>query len=245
MKKRAAFRAQTAADAAGDRERGNSVKQWQWLMMVIPVMAAGTVIYFLMKYRMNSRWQILAKCMVTWMAVCTAAAGLIQRQENPAGNLIFWAVLLFMAADGLLEAVFPAGAGVFAVGHILLIVWYVQNGGFHPEAAVLFAALCLGASVLFAREQRALFRQKKYFSVAGLYLYLAFLMAMVSMAVFLPVSAGKAGIPAAVGASAFAVSDMMVGKNVLTGLSKRGNEFALCLYYAAVLCISLAAWTEL
>lgn len=220
------------------------MERWQWILMILPVMAVGTGLYFLIKERLDSRWKIAAKCMVTWMAVCTAAVGVIQQQEHPWKSLIFWAVLLFMAADGLLEVVFPAGAAVFAVGHILLITWYIQNGGFHPEAMLLFAVLCLGAVFLFRKEEKMLLEQKKYLQIAGLYLYLAFLMTMVSMAAFLPASSGREGILPAVGAFAFAASDMMVGKNVLTGLSRRKNEFALCLYYAAVLCIALTAWTK-
>lgn len=222
-----------------------AMDRWQWTVMMLPGMAAGTGAYFLMKYRMESRWKILAKCMVTWMAVCTAAAGVLQRGENPFLSLIFWAMVLFMTADGLLEVYFPAGAAVFGLGHVFLILWYFEKGGFRFETAEIFAVLFLGVSALFRKEKRDLLDRKKYLQVIGLYLYLVFLMAMVSMAVLLPVPLGKEGILPAAGASAFAVSDMMVGKNALTGLPRRVNDFALILYYAAVTCIALVTWGPL
>lgn len=218
------------------------MNQWQWAAMILPEMAAGTGAYFLMKYRMNSRWKILAKCMVTWMAVCTAAAGVMQNQNSPFQSLIFWAMVLFMTADGLLEVHFPAGAAVFGLGHVCLIVWYFEKGGFHHETAEIFVVLFLGASVLFRKEKRRLLDGKKYLHVTGLYLYLVFLMAMVSMAVMLWASLGKEGILPGIGAAAFAVSDMMVGKNALTGLPRKVNDLALGLYYLAVFCIALATW---
>ena len=79
------------------------MSRWQWLLLALPEMAAGTGTYFLLKYRLDSKWKILAKCMVTWMAVCTAAAGVIFQAASPFGNLIFWAMVLFLLADGLLE----------------------------------------------------------------------------------------------------------------------------------------------
>lgn len=218
------------------------MERWQWLLLAVPEMAAGTGTYFLLKYRTDSRWKILAKCMVTWMAVCTAAAGVILQDASPFGNLIFWAMILFLAADGLLEVCFPAGAAVFALGHVLLIVWYFRQGGIHPMTAVVFIIFCLAAVLLFREECVRLWRAKKYLYLTGLLFYLAFLMTMVSMAVLLPAAVGGWGVLPAAGAFAFAVSDMMVGKNVLTGLSRRKNDFALCLYYAAVLSIALAPW---
>ena len=153
-------------------------------------MAAGTGAYFLMKYRMNTRWKIMAKCMVTWMAVCTAAVGLLQQQKHPFEDMIFWAM------------------------------------------------------VLFRKECRKLWTERNYLYLAGMLLYLAFLMLMVSMAVLLPTVMETKGLLPGIGALAFAGSDMMVGKNVLVGLPRRKNDFALCLYYAAVLMIAFVTWTE-
>ena len=220
------------------------MNRWQWLLLVLPEMAAGTGAYFLMKYRMNTRWKIMAKCMVTWMAVCTAAVGLLQQQKHPFEDMIFWAMVLFLAADGLLEICFPAGAAVFGLGHVLLILWYFRHGGLHPMTAAVFAVLCLAALVLFRKECRKLWTERNYLYLAGMLLYLAFLMLMVSMAVLLPTVMGTKGLLPGIGALAFAGSDMMVGKNVLVGLPRRKNDFALCLYYAAVLMIAFVTWTE-
>ena len=80
--------------------------------------------------------------------------------------------------------------------------------------------------------------------LTGSVLYLAFLMPMVARAVLLPAVMGTKGWLPGIGALAFAGSDMMVGKNVLVGLQRRKNDFALCLYYAAVLMIAFVTWTE-
>ena len=218
------------------------MERWQWLLLALPEMAAGTGVYFLLKFRLVSKWKILAKCMVTWMAVCTAAAGVILQGKTPFASLIFWAMVLFLAADGLLEVCFPAGAAVFALGHVLLIVWFFRQGGLHPMTAAVFLVLCLVALLLFRGECGKLWKEKNYLIMGGLLFYLDFLMLMVSMAVLLPVSMGGKGLLPGAGALACAASDMMVGKNILVGLSRKKNDFALGLYYAAVLAIALVTW---
>lgn len=110
--------------------------------------------------------------------------------------------------------------------------------------AAVFAVLCLAALVLFRKECRKLWTERNYLYLAGMLLYLAFLMLMVSMAVLLPTVMGTKCLLPGIGALAFAGSDMMVGKNVLVGLPRRKNDFALCLYYAAVLMIAFVTWTE-
>ena len=41
------------------------MNRWQWLLLVLPEMAAGTGAYFLMKYRMNTYSSVFRKCCVS------------------------------------------------------------------------------------------------------------------------------------------------------------------------------------
>lgn len=210
-----------------------------WLAGVIPVMAACYLLYIWMKERGYGRQGLLAKCSVTWLILCTAAAGIWQQGGKPWENLLIWPLLAFLAADALLEMVFAAGVASFGVGHLMLLSWMVQM---HPPVptSILIWIMVTGITALgFRKEFGRCLREKRH---SLLLLYPMAVAAMLSVAVMLPVLLGAGYLAAAVGAVFFAVSDFMVGKRYFGGISKTADRLALALYYLAILLIACTAF---
>ena len=236
-----------------------------WILMAVPMMAAGVVTYFWVKKRQKDNFHILPKCMTTWIVVCTAAAGLWSGAE---AFEMLAAMILFLAADALLEVKFYWGMVAFGAGHLILLAWLVSQGPLHPASIVIWAVCMAGTLILFRGEIR---ENRENPVIYGMFLYPALLLVMVSVAVMLPVQAGKQYTLAAVGAVLFGISDMMVGKGFFISRGKmespseiselscnagkgqcRENWMlkyygqlsyaALSLYYAGIFCLALMTW---
>lgn len=214
------------------------MKMGQWLTGVLPVMAACCWIYIWMRENGQQKRGLPAKCGVTWLVVCTAAIGLTSKGVYPLKSLIFWALLLFLAADALLELYFAAGLLAFGGGHLLLMLWLFGREA--PTAASLVIWVVIAGLVVtgFWPEIVSCRRDKKKLLV---FLYPAAVAAMVSAAVVLPVNHGMRYLPAAVGAVLFAVSDYILGKRHFGEICAGLNRAALVLYYLGILLIALAA----
>ena len=50
-----------------------------WIVTAVPVITAGAVLHFKLKESVGGKWNILPKCLATWMIFCTALAGVLQR----------------------------------------------------------------------------------------------------------------------------------------------------------------------
>ena len=89
-----------------------------WGILVIPVIAAGMTLHFKIKEWGKQKWNILPKCLSTWMIVCTGFLGIWARGDSQGldKKWILAALLLFLLADGLLEIQFFLGDGSFWSG---------------------------------------------------------------------------------------------------------------------------------
>ncbi|MBS6195007.1 MAG: hypothetical protein KH828_05450 [Clostridiales bacterium] len=210
-----------------------------WMAAVLPVIVAGGTMHFKMKEQSDKRWNILPKCLATWMMVCTAAVGVFQFGSDPSGKWILAAMVLFLIADGCLELHFFLGMGVFAAGHLALIIWLALQGHFTLAAIPVWCVCMAGTLILFRRE---LSRGKEDPRFYLMILYPAVLMAMTAVAVTLPFVAGQEYLWAAVGAFLFSVSDMMVGKSFFGKLPAKLHYWALALYYCGIFCLSMVTW---
>lgn len=212
-----------------------------WLCFTVPAIAAGMILHFKLKEWEKKPWNILPKCLSTWIVVGTAAIGLWFNGDSRGLHTtwILCALILFMAADGLLEVKFFIGMAAFAVGHLILIAWILSRGYFLPVSIVLWVFL-LAAVFLIFKKELSQFKEKPVFYLT--LLYPAVLAAVVSAAVMLPQAFGVSYWWIAAGIVLFAVSDMFVGKNFFHPLSKETNYLALSLYYAGILCIAMMTW---
>ena len=177
---------------------------WVWPLLSLPVMAAFFGIYAATRPQGVSLWRSAAKCGALALALCCAA-------------------------DFAIERSFIAGVVGFALAHAAFIAYTLLAAcpvwASLPLGAALFAAAC----ILFARELRALGGKG-----AALLFYPAVLAAMTALAAALPFTAGPRYAVFALGAAAFAVSDVFVAKDALSGATDRQRNGALLLYYLAV-----------
>ena len=212
-----------------------------WGVLVLPVIIVGMILHFKIKEWGKQRWNILPKCLSTWMIVCTGFLGIWARGDCQGldKKWILAALVLFLLADGFLEVQFFLGMGVFAAGHLILIGWFLTRGAYTP-VSFFWWVLFMGVSLyLFHRELRGARENPKLYAMI---LYPAVLMGMTAVAVMLPSKLGPDYLRAAVGAVLFAVSDLMVGKGFFNKLSRPMSVLALSLYYAGIFCISLITW---
>ena len=197
---------------------------WVWPLLYLPVMAAFFGIYAATRPQGVSLWRSAAKCGATFTAVMTAVVGAMLQ-----GWLLVLALALCCAADFAIERSFIAGVVGFALAHAAFIAYILLAAcpvwASLPLGAALFAAEC----ILFARELRALGGKG-----AALLFYPAVLAAMTALAAALPFTAGPRYAIFALGAAAFAVSDVFVAKDALSGATDRQRNGALLLYYLAV-----------
>ena len=185
-----------------------------WTLFAVPVIGTGILLHRKLQDWEKKDWNILPKCLSTWMVVFTGVWGLCQTEDmhTMGKQWILSALLLFLLADALLEVKFFWGMGAFAAGHIFLIGWEEVKG---------------------AREN-----PKQY----AMLLYPAVLMGMTVLALSLPFRLGKEYGWIALGAGLFAVSDMMVGKSFFHEQTKGIHYLALGLYYSGIYCFALMMW---
>lgn len=227
-----------------------------WLCFIVPVMTAGMMLHLRMKNQVKGAgydqrggsvslrqqlWYIIPKCMSTWMAVFTAAAGLQQQKADAYANAwwILAALILFMIADAFLEIKFYIGMAVFAAGHLVLIGWILSFGYFNAASIWIWCALMAAALALFKKE---LVQFKEHPVQYLMMLYPAVLAAIIAVAALMPLAMGTDFVPLAIGMILFGISDMFVGKNFFSPLGKAMNYVILILYYAGIECIALMTW---
>ena len=118
-----------------------------WIVTAVPVITAGAVLHFKLKESVGGKWNILPKCLATWMIFCTALAGVLQRGNAADAGWIAAALGLFLAADFMLGnqagntfgLMMQAGAGILAVPYFLslLYVFGVQSRFVNPVKATI------------------------------------------------------------------------------------------------------------
>ena len=223
-------------------ESGGCVLNYMvWMVLAVPVIVTGMILHFKLKEWGRQKWNILPKCLSTWMVVCTGIMGIWTAGDRQGMHKtwILAALVLFLLADGFLEVQFFLGMGVFAAGHLILIVWFLEKGNYSGLSFVLWIVFLGLALLLFRRElEQGKQNPKLYIMI----LYLAVLMGMAAIAVMLPWQLDSTYSWAAAGAVLFSVSDMMVGKSFFHKLSKPADYLALSLYYTGIFCFSMMTW---
>ena len=87
------------------------MKLWLWCVICIPVILGCMSMHFKLKEWDKKPWNIVPKCLCTWMVVCTGILG-IRFAGNQQGMEKIWlltALIFFLFADALLEVQFFIG----------------------------------------------------------------------------------------------------------------------------------------
>lgn len=208
---------------------------WVWLSVSLPVTAAMLYLYFTIR---EAKLRLVVKGSATWVVLMTAVVGQALFGRLPAGWLMILAVALFVLADVLLNVRFMQGVAAFGLGHAALIAWMLAqrlplNGWSIPVGVLLYAG-----SVFFFRNSLGKAGKK----AIGMLVYAAVLTTMASVALMTPLSGGVTYAPFAAGAALFVISDLMVAKGVLVGVSRRTSVATMILYESAVMLMALSCW---
>ncbi len=166
------------------------------------------------------------------------AAGLL---DSPMGTALFAGLVLSALGDIFLiprsDRFLLAGVGAFALGHIAYS-WAFLTGGvrFGLEAASA-AGATLGAGLIFLRPMRG----KMGAMAAPVAIYVLIISAMVGLSVGHHVAIGAPqSLQLAIGAAAFAASDLSVARDRFDGRAFINRAWGLPLYYGAQLLIATA-----
>ena len=203
----------------------------------IPLWVAQFALYFYLRRAGMDKESLIAKCAGSFLAMGSAALGLLSQGELPLAQGIFWFFVLCTIADALLEISFVPGMLVFGAGHVCLILWLWGLATPSWWSLVLWLGAYGVTAVLFRKELPTLGKLTVPFC-----LYPALLGGSLAVAVPLPFLLGAKWAPVAVGAVLFYVSDMLVAKNQLSHWDKKWQKPIMALYWAALYLISLGLW---
>lgn len=125
-----------------------------WTLFAVPVIGTGILLHRKLQDWEKKDWNILPKCLSTWMVVFTGVWGLCQTEDmhTMGKQWILSALLLFLLADALLEVKFFWGMGAFAAGHIFLIGWILSKSRFYLAEIILWLIL-MGICLFLFREE--------------------------------------------------------------------------------------------
>ena len=141
------------------------------------------------------------------------------------------ALTLCMAADVLLETRFLMGVACFGTAHVCLITAFILRGG----AAFPYGLLVLAPVAAFVLHRFWPHMERKLRPALVAYACVLCVMGAFGMG---KVAQGASGLLTALGALLFIVSDILVGKEILTPQSRIFQAVAMALYYAAVALLS-------
>ena len=206
------------------------------ICLLVPLMAVGTVLYFVFQYRGKKALSLCWKSFASGMMVVLCAVSLTMQGKPFWESLLFWGLADCCVSDCVLELHFVSGMAAFGAAHVLFILWILQAGKPVWISILLWLAL-YGITAFLYRKIIPTLGNK----LVPFLLYPAVLMAMASLALVLPFTAGERYWPSAIGAQVFAVSDLLVAKGVLVGNSRSCEHFTLALYDLALLGLALGA----
>lgn len=203
----------------------------------LPLWATMAALYAILCREKLKRESLIAKCGGSFLSVASAGMAFCLAGENPFSQVIFWFFVLCTAADAMLEIHFVSGMVLFAGGHICLILWLWGLTAPTWRSLLLWAVAYGMVAWLFRREIPKLGKL-----TAPFVLYPAVLSVSLALALPVPFVLGTFYIPLAIGVLCFFISDLMVAKDQLVGVSPRSHKLIMLLYWAALYLISSALW---
>ncbi len=184
--------------------------------IALPLWAAQFALYFFLRSAGRMKESLVAKCAGSFLAVGSAALGLLSQGELPLAQGIFWFFVLCTLADALLEISFVPGMLVFGAAHVCLIFWLWERVALMWICLILWAAVYILTAILFRKELPTLGKLTVPFNLRWW--------------------------PVALGTVLFYISDMLVAKNQLSHWDDKWQKPIMALYWAALYLISLGLW---
>lgn len=145
------------------------------------------------------------------------------------------ALLIYAAADVLLEYSFMLGAGFFLAGHIFSTAFFLNLYPVSASHAILMILLLLSMFFVFWRWRKQIGKQMPVFSVYGI-----ILCAMAASAVSCFMLHNSIGTLIACGGALFFLSDFMILRRLLFPSGTSYDWAIMITYYASLLMIGIA-----
>lgn len=165
--------------------------------------------------------KIAVKGSMTLIAVLFCAFGIftlysrtgdIHNLVTPKGyetNLIVLVGLFIcMIADVMLVINFAVGMGLFLLGHLCYITYFLTIAPFNPISIIIFIVPAVIASIYFNKYKENMGKLKVAYFIYGIVILCTF-----SIGIMLPFSIGPYGVVAAIAAVLLVISDFMLAIN--------------------------------
>lgn len=161
--------------------------------------------------------------------------------DSPLGTAVLAGLVLSALGDVLLiprkERLFLAGMAAFGLGHLAYSYGFTLGGIRFGYAAAIAGGLTLGAGLIFLRPMRGAMGRM----AAPVAVYVLIISAMVTLAVAHYAAAGTdAALRLAIGAGAFAASDLAVARDQFLKRDFLNRAWGLPLYFGAQCLIATA-----
>lgn len=208
-----------------------------WSLTAIPLLTALYVIGFLFKNNGLQKYYTLPKCAGSFLCVCSAAMASVLAGGLPFEHLLFWALVLCLAGDYLIEHQIIAGGIAFGSAHCLIMAYALGRGPVNPISLALWAVVFSLFLLAFLKEMSAMGKLLLPFIC-----YAAVLTGGFSFAAVLPFSAGAGLLPLPIGLLSFLVSDMILGKRHFGCRNPHLSLILMALYYLAIYLIAATLW---
>lgn len=206
-------------------------------LCILPFLISVSIMFGIFKSKKLGKLAILPKCTGSAFFVLSAVVALLSKGENPFQSLMFWALITFAISDGLLDVHFLSGMAFFGAGHVLVIIWALQQGPFSWVSIVLWLFAMLIVTVLF----RKIIKKMKA-KIIPFIIYAGVLIADSAIAFMLAFTVGPQYTLLSIGAAMFFVSDILVGKQELHENKPWENVILMILYWGALYMFSGVLW---
>lgn len=201
----------------------------QYIVLAAFMVMVGCYLYYQkFKHKPGSglKKRIAVKCTATLMAALVALLGAIE-SGLPAHFVVLCGIVICAIADGVLCAHFMLGAGVFALGHVALIVGFSMM---HlPGWGSLLTFICLMMLITFLCEKwkRRMGRRAPMFFGYGIMLCLMTAVSAAQRPLFFA------------GGLLFAISDGLLAWQLFNRVNLKIDYFSLGCYYLAQFLMAL------
>ncbi len=209
-----------------------------WLAAAAAVVMLGILTPWYLKLKQGPRRTLSAviKGTCTLVAAGLCLAGCL-REGGIAGWWLLAGLCLCLAGDVLIIYHFLGGMGAFLLGHLAYIAAFLCRAPFFAGSIPVFIGVCGLIILLFWRAIPTLGKAWPAYAV-----YAAVLAAMLSIAAMLPAAPGAWAWMTAAGAALFAVSDLLLARNLLKKPGPFADWLSLTCYYAGQLLLALSVF---
>lgn len=208
-----------------------------WSLFAVPLAAVFYCMGFLFKKSGLGRYYPLPKCAGSFLFAGGAALAYAAAGQAPIACLLFWALILCLAGDFLIEYHLIAGGLAFGAAHSLIMLYLIRTSPVIPADLVLWAVIFALFLFLFRAEM-----PRMGGLLVPFLLYAAVLTGGLAFAVLLPFTRGIAFLPLPLGLLSFLISDMILGKRHFGCQKRYLSEILMAFYYLALFLISAAPW---